>query len=101
VRLRWHVVTVPFEVCHLAVLNYHQQGLFVAAAKYLLTCFLSLLVGFYADRTARLDFLATISTITTSRKVTAAGAPRSGSFEPGSWGGAVAGSSLHGRQKAD
>jgi hypothetical protein len=58
VRLKWHVVTVPVEMSYLAVLNYHQQGLLMAAAKYLLTCFLSLLVGYYADRTARADFLA-------------------------------------------
>jgi hypothetical protein len=63
VRLKWHVVTVPVEMSYLAVLNYHQQGLFVAAAKYLLTCFLSLLVGFCADRSARLDFLAATASL--------------------------------------
>jgi hypothetical protein len=63
VRLKWHVVTVPFEMTFLAVLNYHQQGLLLAVVKYLLTCFLSLLVGFYADRTARLDFLSTTDRI--------------------------------------
>jgi hypothetical protein len=42
-------------------MNYHHQGLLVAAAKYLLTLLLSLLFGFYADRTPRLDFLARTS----------------------------------------
>jgi hypothetical protein len=69
VRMSWHVVTVPLEMTFLAVLNYHQQGLLVAAAKYLLTCFLSLLVGFYADRTARLDFLAATAASTAGTSV--------------------------------
>jgi hypothetical protein len=55
------MLTVPLETAFLAVINCHHQGALVAAAKYLLTCLLSLLSGFQADRTARLNFLARTS----------------------------------------
>ena len=59
VRLKWQVVAMPLELLVLAVLNYHQHGLAVAAAKYLFTGFLSLLAGFYLDRTARVHCVST------------------------------------------
>ena len=57
-RLLWLLLTVPLEAAYLAALNYHQQGLLMAAAKYLLTSFFSLLVGAYTDCAARMHFRA-------------------------------------------
>ena len=57
VRFAWHLLTVPWELSYLAVLNYQQQGLGVAALKFLLSVTTSLLVGFYIDAFARRQYL--------------------------------------------